>query len=376
MRITVLNKIIGSFILLFLFMFATTHALAASPTLPQAKKEAEAKGYIFYATHDEIVAKAKKEGKLRVMTGLDPANYKPLMNAFKQKYPFITDIHVEEATTDTAQKFLLEIKAGQAKGWDITHMPPELGKSYMPYLMKHDILGMARHGVLKIDPRMVHSGERNIVGVTSAISAVAYNRKLIADDKVPDRWEGFLRPEFKGKKFVTDLRPLQIAGLVPLWGLERTLDFARKLAAQQPVWGKGGARVTLSVAAGENPLYLGPNFSTVKRAMDKDPTGSLNYKVIEPVSTNIGQHSTGTLNTADHPHAALLWFEFLVSPEGQEIIDKYEPLKASLFTPGSVVAQEVRGKELSVVDWNHFTELEEYIAKVFEAFGFPKADKK
>ncbi len=36
----------------------------------------KAKGYIFFATHDEIVAKAKKEGKLRVMIGLERPNFR------------------------------------------------------------------------------------------------------------------------------------------------------------------------------------------------------------------------------------------------------------------------------------------------------------
>jgi len=43
--------------------------------------------------------------------------------------------------------------------------------------------------------------------------------------------------------------------------------------------------------------------------------------------------------------------EFLASPEGQEIIDKYDPLKASVYSPGSVHEQLTRGKQLSVVDW-------------------------
>jgi iron(III) transport system substrate-binding protein len=357
-------------------MLAPTLVIAeSSPALLKAKKEAEAKGYVFFTTHDEIVAKAKKEGSLSISCGMDPANYKPLVNAFKQKYPFLTDINIAEVTIDTSQKFLLEIKAGQAKGWDVIFIPPEIGKDYMPYVMKHDILGMARNGVLKINPRMVHTTQKNIVGVTSAISAVAYNRKLISDDKVPAKWEDFLKPEFKGRKLVVDIRPLQIGSLVPLWGLKRTLDFAKKLAAQQPIWAKGGARLTLAVATGEYALYLGPNFSTVKRAMMKDPTGNLNYKIVEPVATNIAHHSSGIVNTADHPHAALLWLEFLASPEGQEIIDKYEPLKASIFTPGSVVAKEIQGKEISLVNWDHFTDLEGYVTKVFEAFGFPKADK-
>jgi hypothetical protein len=67
--------------------------------------------------------------------------------------------------------------------------------------------------------------------------------------------------------------------------------------------------------------------------------------------------------------------EFLASPEGQEIIDKYEPLKASVFTPNSGIAQATRGKNLSVVDWDHFVKVEEYVAQIVAAYGFPKADK-
>jgi len=375
MTITVLNKIVGSFTLVLFLMLAPTHTLAASPTALKAKKEAEAKGYMVFTTHDEIVAMAKKEGKLAISSGLEPANNEPLIAAFKRRYPFITAIHVEESTLDNRQKFLLETRSGQAKGWDVTQIPLELGTEYMPHLMKHDIVGMAKNGVLKIDPRMVHSGERNMVGATSTISVVAYNKRLISEDKVPSRWEDFLKPEFKGKKFIADLRPVQVAGLVPAWGLERTLDFARKVGAQQPVWGRGAARIATAVATGEYALYLDTNFSSVKRAMSKDPTGNLGYKIVEPVATWIGFHASGILNTADHPHAALLWLEFLASPEGQEIIDKYEPFKASVFTPGSAVAREVQGKELSLVGWDHFTKVQDYLEKIVGAFGFPKVDK-
>jgi ABC-type Fe3+ transport system substrate-binding protein len=36
---------------------------------------------------------------------------------------------------------------------------------------------------------------------------VAYNKNLISPDKVPNRWEDFLKPEFKERKFVVDMRP-------------------------------------------------------------------------------------------------------------------------------------------------------------------------
>ncbi|MBI2989473.1 MAG: extracellular solute-binding protein, partial [Deltaproteobacteria bacterium] len=212
------------------------------------------------------------------------------------------------------------------------------------------------------------------VSVTSNVTVVAYNKKLISEDKVPDKWEDFLKPEFKGKKFAMMIRP-DVAALVPAWGLEKTLDFARKLAAQQPVWGSGVTRLNTGVAIGEYSLYLGSPFASTSRAMRKDPTGNLSYKIVEPVPVRIESPST-ILNTAGHPHAALLFLEFLASPEGQEIIDKYDPFRASVFTPGSVPEQMTRGKKLSLVDWDHVTNYPEYTEKLFAAYGFPKADKK
>ena len=376
MRMSVLKKVLTLFTFLFLWVLPCD-AVAASPSLQQAKKDAESKGYVFFATHDDIVARAKKEGKLRVMTGLERSNYQPLINGFKQQYPFMTDVHIEELQgSDARQRVLLEIKAGQAKGWDTPFIPIDFAKEYMPYLMKHDILGMAKHGVLKIHPGMIHPIERNMVSVTSIITVIPYNRKLISEDIVPANLEDFLKPAFKGKKFVLDLRPLGVAPLVAAWGLERTLDFARKLAAQEPVWGRGSTRVNAVIATGEYSFYLGSNFTAINRAMSKDRTGSLTYKISEPVPTINVWHASGVLNTADHPHAALLWFEFLASPVGQKIIDQHEPLGASVFTPGSATEKVTRGKKVSVIDWDHFTEFQGYTEKIVGAYGLPKADTK
>ncbi len=370
------STILHPFIILLLLLALAPGASAATPSLLKAKKDSEAKGYVFFAAHDEIVAMAKKEGKLGVVTGLEAANFKPLVEGFKQRYPFFTDIQVKEINgTEAFQRFILEMKSGRVKDLDVTDASLDFVNEYTSYLMKFDILGMAQHGVLKIDPRIIHSVDRNIIAVTSSISVIPYNKTLISEDAVPTKWEDFLKPEFKGKKFVLDVRPLQVAGLVPAWGLEKTLDFARRLAAQQPAWGRGATRVTTAVLSGEYPLYVGTNFSSINRALRKDPTGNLRYKLVEPVPARIIDDISGVLSTAEHPHSALLWLEFLASPEGQEIIDKYEPLRASVFTPGSAAAQVTRGKELSVVDWGHFAKFQDYVERIFAAYGFPKADK-
>jgi len=375
-RATVFGRTIGSFAILMLLLSPCAHAVAASLDLLKAKQDAETRGYIFFTTHNDIIAMAKKEVKLRVSSGLNSPNFKPWITAFKQRYPFVNDIHVEGIQgKDAHQRFTMEMKAGEAKGWDITQIPIELSKEYPPHLMKHDILGMAKYGILKIPTKMIHPVERSILSYTTTIHVITYNRKLIPEDKVPAQWEDFLKPEFKGKKFVVDLRPSGLAGLVPAWGLERTLDFARRIAAQQPIWGIGISRINTAIAAGEYSLYVTSNFSSVQRAMSKDPTGNLSYKIVEPVPTRVIDDGIGILNTAEHPNTALLWLEFLASPEGQEIIDRYEPLRASVFTPGSSIEQMIRSRKQSIVDWEHFASSEEYHEKILAVYGFPKADK-
>ncbi len=368
----------GSLALLIMVGFPaiTAHRVdAADAALLQAKKEAESKGLIFETSRNEIVAKAKKEGRLRALSSLDTETIKAMAAAFKAEYPFL-EVYVEELTgTDSNQRFILEMKSGLAKNWDAPHIGTEHYNEYQPYLKKFDLLGMAKHGVLNIPIETIDPIRRNVLAVTSALQVVAYNKTRIAADKVPNTWEDFLRPEFKGRKFAADIRPTEIAALVPAWGLEKTLDFSRKIAAQQPVWVRGSTRTLTAIAAGEYPLFLGPNYHSARRVEEKDPLKNLNIKIVEPVPTRLSD-TTAVFANAPHPHTALLWLEFLVSPKGQKIADDLEPYGATLFIAGSAQESVTRGKKLSLVDWDHFAKMPDYQAKVVEAYGFPKADRR
>src|SRR5215510_15060428 len=184
-------------------------ALGAAPNdaILKAKQESESSGYIFVTNRDEIIARAKKEGRLRALSGLSTPAIKPMVEAFKKKYPFI-DTYVEEIEgTDAYQRFLLELKSGTSKGWDTTYLPYDNYKAFLPYQMKIDIFGMVSAGILNFHPRMVDPVNRNTVAVNTIPSVAIYNRKLISEDKVPTKWEDFLKPEFKGRKFIADVRP-------------------------------------------------------------------------------------------------------------------------------------------------------------------------
>lgn len=368
-------KLFGLFLIISYFLCGSVSLAASSnPGLQKAKQEAEARGFLFATSREEIVAMAKKESKLAVIAGLETATINAMRDAFKAEYPFL-DASIVEITGEANKRLLMELKAGRDTGWDSIHMATDDFDNYLSFMKKIDILGMAEQGVLQIPVKVIQPTNRNILTLTSALHVVAYNKKFISPDKVPNTWEGFLKPEFKGRKFLADIRPTEIAALVPAWGLEKTLDFSHRLAAQQPIWIRGASRALISMAAGEYTLLIGPALNTVKRLQANDPTESVDYKIVEPIPVRLSD-ANGILTTAKHPYAALLWLDFVASPKGQRIADKYEPCAASVFSPGSFLAEVSRGKNLSLVGWDQFAKMREYQEKVVGAYSFPTADSK
>jgi ABC-type Fe3+ transport system substrate-binding protein len=355
-------------------LFAAT-AFSASATgaaLQKAKQAADAKGYAFITSHDEILASAKKEGKLRVQSSLDPNTFKPLMDSFKKKYSF-ADIEIQEMTgTDTAQRYLLELKAGTGRDWDVFHLPEDFYTDYAPHAKKLDVLGMAEHGVLKINPKMVDPEYRSVVSIGSGICSIAYNKNQLAADKVPNKWEDFLKPEFKGRKMLVDIRPYCVAALVPAMGEEWIKNYARKIKEQEPIWVRGQTRAMSGIIAGEYALHQMTQYHSCVRAAAKDVTKSLGCKIIEPVPAKI-QDVFGVLQSAPNPSRALLFIEHTASPEAQKMIDEFNPLKSNVFADGEI-AKLLKGKKVSLNDFRTYHKSPEWIKMIVEAYGFPKAD--
>jgi hypothetical protein len=214
-----LCRILGVVFFSSLVLISGVAAATANPALAKARQEAEAKGYIFVSHHDEIVAMAKKEGRIRVLTGLESDNIKPMADAFKKKYPFL-DFYIKEISgTESYQRFILELNAGRETGWDSTFIAIDFYNDYVPFIKKFDVLGMASQGILSINPKMIDPFNRSIMSPTSIVQSVAFNKKLLAPEKVPDKWTDFLKPEFKGKKISGRLSALCHCGFGASLGL-------------------------------------------------------------------------------------------------------------------------------------------------------------
>jgi ABC-type Fe3+ transport system substrate-binding protein len=365
--------LLGMAVLLMGSCLQALDVLAAAPAVLKAKQDAESKGYTFFASFDDIVAQAKKEGRLRILSGEDANVIKASAEAFQKKYPFINVRPEPIEGTEVYLRVLAEMKAGLAK-WDVNYLAPDYYPEYLPYQKKFDILGMAQRGILKISPNLIDPHHRHIVALQSNAQIVAYNKELISGEKVPSDWEGFLRADFRDRKFAADVRPKLLATLVPSWGIEKVLDFSRKLGEQKPVWMRGDAQIITQLSLGQYPIALGQNYKTFLRVQKKDVAGVLALKIVEPLPVRLSE-TQGVLGTAENPSAGLLWLAFQAGPEGQKIRDDLDSA-ASIFSAGSKHEQLAKGRKVSLVAWDHYVQMSKYEEDIVKALGFPRADKK
>jgi ABC-type Fe3+ transport system substrate-binding protein len=366
-------------LLLFVFLSYLPQTLllidAKGAATPGSMRQQTDSVYSSHSTHDEIVNGAKKEGKLRILGSFSSSTYKAMTAAFKKRYPF-ADVYFEELTgTDAPQRFLLELKAGVTRDWDVFPMVADYWTEYIPYLKKIDLLGMATQNVLAIPPAMIDPKNRNIMSIGSAIFGIGYNKKLIAEEKIPNNWEDFLRPEFKGKKFMADLRPQGFAALAAGLGEKWTFEYAGKIATQQPVWVRGQSRTVAALAAGEHAVLHLAYYHSCLRPSKKDPDTAVGCKIIEPVPVRLHEFAALPVS-APRPYSALLWLEFQVTPEGQSIINSHEPMNLSIYATESELKKVIQGKKLSVNNWDTLHNTPRWEQSTLKAFGFPNAEMK
>jgi iron(III) transport system substrate-binding protein len=145
-----------------------------------------------------------------------------------------------------------------------------------------------------------------------------YNKNILAPADVPKSWLDLLGPRFTGKMAIQNAAAGTQFNQTYL--LERALgpDFERKLAAQHPVVMATGAQMADSIARGE--ILLGASLDHW-RAFDAAARQSGLVAVYPVEGTPLTLAPVGIIAGAPHPNAARLFMDFILSQEGQHLLD-------------------------------------------------------
>jgi iron(III) transport system substrate-binding protein len=154
---------------------------------------------------------------------------------------------------------------------------------------------------------------------------VAYNTRKVQRSELPDSYEGFVEPKWKGRIGIEATDTEWMATLIKAWGPDKGMAYFRRLAELKPDMRKGHILFAEMIAAGEVPIGLtvyNSNAETLKRK-----GAPIDWLPIQPVVAR--SQGIGVAAHAPHPHAALLFVDFVLSPEGQRLFESMGRVPAS-----------------------------------------------
>jgi iron(III) transport system substrate-binding protein len=259
-----------------------------------------------------LVEGARKEGQVTVYSSMiaDQA-LRPILNGFEAKYPFVKPQYVRDDPPQQLQKVMAESRAGrmvadvlESTGLEV---PVRAANIDQPFWSPE----VEAYQPERRDPQNHWAPTR------FSYLGACYNTNLVKLGEVPKSFEDFLDPKWKGKIAWSSTvigAMLFITGVRNFMGEEKALTYLQKLAKQDVAPIASANRVVVDrVMAGEHAFCLDaflhhPIISARKGA----PVAPL---PLDPVLTVVS--SVMLPKAPPHPHAAMLFIDYLLSKEGQ-----------------------------------------------------------
>lgn len=350
----------------------TALALGVSGCGGSEKESSSGSGGATWASHEALVAAAKKEGKLNVITSLEEDVNEALVKGFTAKYPDI-DLKISELENAEGQKFLLELQAGQVD-YDSFHYSGDNNlDEWKPYMSDIDLGELADAGVVDIPKEAINPKSPNMMSAGTGLGVLAYNKKVISENELPATYEDFLDPKWK-HKFMVQIDGDHFVELMQAWGKDKVLDYGRKIAAQDPVWTDSNTAGLTLMASGEVPMFLNTHYQSAFRLQSKQPE-VIGIKFLDPIPGGYS-HIEAIRKDTKSPASAVLFYEYLMTPEAQNYLYDIEPVTSSVYGEDSKQAATVAGRDLSILDWSTFANHAEWGKELAKAFGFPSNEVK
>jgi iron(III) transport system substrate-binding protein len=293
---------------------------SASSSWAQAVKPmaiAELAGYNKPDREKILYEGAKKEGKLMWYTSLTGGPNTEAPKVFEAKYPGVK-LEVYRGDSDAIiQRVLQEAQAKRFLVDTIETTFPVLKvmqefKLLTPYFSPH--LGQyPDEAKEKADKGLVYWATDR-----ESYISVAYNTNSVQGNAVPKNFDDLLNPELKGKIgfATTDTGARTIAAMLKSKGAE----FVQKLKAQQiSLHSVSGRAILDMVISGE--LGVSPTVFLSHARVSISKGAPIKWVPMELVPANAG--GVAIPANAPHPHAALLFGDFLLSPDGQKFLAKF-----------------------------------------------------
>lgn len=259
----------------------------------------------------KLIEGAKKEGEMLWYTNSGIENATRYTNAFKKNYPFINAQVWRAKTRQVTQRAIQEAAAGK-NIVDIIKPSTDL----LPPMLDKNLLGKYETPARAIYPASAKSPY--YTSINYAFRVFAFNPRKLARKDAPKSWDELLQPKWKGEILFDESSLEEVMALLGAWGKEKTKAYLAKLSQQDLLIRVGRDTTTQMMMAGEAPVAV-TTYAYNNESLKA--TGAPVDWVAEDLIPALIYPMTMARN-APHPYAAALFYDFMISEEGQRLIAK------------------------------------------------------
>src|SRR2546421_12386597 len=307
--------------------------LCLAIALPAFAQEASLLRYEGADRLQKLIPAAKKEGSFMLYTSFAEKDLPRLTAAFEKRYGIKVKVW-RSASEKVLQRAVIETGAGRHE-FDAVHT----SALEMEALYREKVLqGVApAHGVEL--PAGALRPHRAWTATYLSFWVQAYNTSVVKKEDLPRTYQDLLDPRWKGKLGIEARVPEWYATVAMDMGEEKGIRFFRELVAKNGISVRGGHTLLNNlVVAGDIPLALTMYQYITEGAKRKG--APVDWFVLERAVARMS--GVGIARHAPHPNAALLFYEFMLSPEAQQLLLSRDYIPTTGKLPGPLASHRIK----------------------------------
>jgi iron(III) transport system substrate-binding protein len=266
-----------------------------------------------------VIEGAKKEKQVTVYTSLNLKDSVPITQAFEKKYGVKVELW-RSSSEKVLQRAVTEARAGRFSVDAFELNGPEMEALYREGLLEEFYSPQFQNLPPAAFPKHRHYAADRFNFFT-----IAYNTKLVKPDEVPNSYEDLAHPRWVGRIGIEASDTDWFGSIVKYMGEKKGLEFFRKLAQMKPQVRTGHTLIAELVASGEIPLAATIYNHNAERLMVNG--APIKWKALKPTFGR--PNAVAVAKRAQRPYAALLFADFMLSLEGQQLIKERNRVPAS-----------------------------------------------
>ncbi len=274
----------------------------------------------------KLLEAAKLDETLTLYTAFRPQDLPLIIAPFEAKYGI--KVKAWRSGSNNVTQRVVREAASRRPEVDLIMMPA----SEMAYVWKEKILQSVSSPYFKdLIPNAVPA-HRAWSNVFMNVTVHSYNTNLLKKTDLPKTYEDLLAPKWKGKLGVEAKAEEWFTKVVTTMGEDKGVRLFKNIAQQNGMSARIGASLLQNlVIAGEVPLALTVYIDLPEK--DKRAGKPVDWFAMEPVVAQ--GFAMGLAQRAQHPNAAMLFYDYMLSPETQKLLASlhYYPTSSKVTNP-------------------------------------------